>query len=208
MIVNPALEFFSLTVSCFEVALDEMLAELERVLADFGFVVSRETRPLVYESFGPDPLRGGHGSRRIGLLSRPTATRPATVVITNMMDGWLTLAHVVSMRLQCRCFRFTVCRADVERYPRNALEVIDRGESARTVGAMRDGDRWAFQDQGAPLDVEDVSLYRKRMIKQRVTRDSILAIARRCGFAIADDAFWRPDDSNVFIAEGPHQFRA
>lgn len=202
--VNPAREFKSVTVSCFEVSIARLWTELELAFAAHHMNVESKHRPLAYEDFGPDPIAGGAFPRRAGLLSRSLGTAPATILITNMMDGWMTLGYIGSERCRCRCWQFTVCQA-VE-YPRNGFSLIENGNDVRNLYAWLDT-KWEFTQRGAAIPIEDTAMYEKRAIKHRVPREYVLSLAARAGFPLADDAFWRTDDSDLCFYDRYHQRR-
>ena len=64
------------------------------------------------------------------------------------------------------------------------------GEILRAVYAMNDG-RWVFHQQGEPLDVEQVELYKKRRIRDRVTYGYVCDVAGRLGYDIRSPEFWK-----------------
>jgi hypothetical protein len=204
MIKNPALEYNRLNVSCFEVSIDELWKQLELVFAEYEMKMASERRPLVYEDFGPDQTTTAQAPRRAGLLSRSVKDKPATIMLTNLSDGWQTLAHAASERCACRCWHFTVCQ-NVQ-YHRNAMTVIDNGDDRRVIYAQHDP-KWVFFERGEPLPIEDVARYRKRKVSERVTREYVLSLAEKAGFPLADDAFWRTDDSDIFFSDPPHRLR-
>jgi hypothetical protein len=190
MIENPVRSFSSITVSAFELDIGALWRGFEHVFAEFRIDTSHREGPIAYERYGLEPAPGAVGRRRGALLPVLTPeAREATLMITNMIDGWTTLATRASTELRCRCWQFTVCR-DVP-HPRNAFQRMDAGVIRRLVSVMRDSTRWEFVERGAPLSIESAATYSARRVKDRLTREHVLTIAAEAGFAIGEDATWR-----------------
>ena len=205
MILNPVNEFDSVTVSCFDVQLSDMWTELELLFMEHRMNVIGEQRPLAYEEFGPDPLRGGSGQQKGGLFTPGIADLPSTGMITNLVDGWLTLATSISKRLGCNCWRFTVCRGAT--FSRTAFTLLQSGSVRRTVSVQLE-DQWVFFAKGELLAAESPDQYKRKRIRERLTREYVLSIARKVGFPIEENAFWERDESSVFFrAEQRPEFR-
>jgi hypothetical protein len=62
----------------------------------------------------------------------------------------------------------------------------------RAVGAVLDGDRWSFVDQGPPLPFEDEARYAARRIRDRFTLELLDEYAGHLGVRPLDDAFYSP----------------
>lgn len=204
MIKNPALEFNRLIVSCFEVSMDALWKQLDRVFAEHHMNIASERKALAYEDFGPDRTTAAQAPRRAGLLSRSANKKPATILITNLGDGWQTLGYIGSKRSGCRCWQFTVCQN--VRYHRNAMTLIEKGADRRVVYAQHDP-QWVFFERGTPLPIEDVARYHNPKVSERVTRDYVVSLAEKAGFPLRDDSFWRTDDSNLYFCDRPHRSR-
>ena len=136
MIHNPAREFTSVTISCFDVALDVLWEELELLFMEHRLDVSGQRGRLNYEDFGPSPARGGTIPSKGGLFVPGRSAAPCCAVITNLVDGWQTLGNAASGRLKCSCWRFTV--ANDQEYPRNAFTFMSEGSVQRTVSGQLD----------------------------------------------------------------------
>jgi hypothetical protein len=200
MIINPTKEFRSITVSCFDVPLATVWQEFELSFTERRMNVSGKKKRLAYEDYGPSPMRGGKGLSVGGLFTPGLGVAPGTVLITNLIDGWQTLAMVTSKRLGCSCWRFTVCTDD-EDFPRTAFALIQAGVAQRTVSVQLDT-QWIFLAKGDVLPIETETTYARRRIKDRVTSEYVLSIATKAGFPIGEDAFWRTDESSIRFESG------
>lgn len=200
---NPVRDFSSITVSCFEVGIDAVWSEYERIFSRYKITVDRKPGPIPYERFGPDPNPGARGQQRVALVPhrRPNGD-PTTAMMTNMIDGWTTLATRASKELGCRCWQFTVCQK--VKYPRNFFHLMDAGVTKRVVSAMLDSTKWVFFEQGPRLPFEVEANYTKRLVKERLPRDYVLTLANHAGFPIADDAFWVTGPSSILIETRTH----
>jgi hypothetical protein len=96
---------------------------------------------------------------------------------------------VLARELGCRALR-VVARSDaalLEFYGPRDTEWLN---VERTVGAVLDGDRWTFVDQGALLPFEDQPRYAARRIRDRFTLDTLAEYAGRLGVRPLDDDFY------------------
>jgi len=74
----------------------------------------------------------------------------------------------------------------------NAFACYEGKTLRRFVRAMREEPRWQFFEQGAPLEFEDVAAYRRRLVRERLTRAMVLKYAEYWGAPIGSDSFWQP----------------
>jgi hypothetical protein len=95
----------------------------------------------------------------------------------------------LARELGCRALR-VVARSDavlLEVYAPRDTEWLN---VERAVGAVLDGDRWTFVDQGARLPFEDESRYTARRIRDRFTLDTLRECAGHLGVRPLDDDFY------------------
>jgi hypothetical protein len=95
----------------------------------------------------------------------------------------------LARELGCRALRI-VARLDaalLELYGPRDTEWLN---VERAVGAVLDGDRWAFVDQGPRLPFEDESPYAARRIRDRFTLDTLGEYAGHLGVRPLDDDFY------------------
>jgi hypothetical protein len=62
------------------------------------------------------------------------------------------------------------------RYRSIQIQVFERGKLRRTLGSVRDGNRWVFLNEGTPFLVETPAKYSARSVRSRVAACDILAI--------------------------------
>ncbi len=67
--------------------------------------------------------------------------------------------------------------------------------------AMRDSDAWKFFQKGEPQDFEEVALYEKRIIRQRLDRGAIIRYLRRIGWDISKLSFWESTMEATYFEE-------
>jgi hypothetical protein len=197
MITNPATEFTTLTVSCFDVPIDVLWGELELLFVEHRLDVNGQRRRFDYEDLGLTPSRGATAAKGVVFTPFQGKTQ-GTAMLTNLIDGWQTLGVAVSARLTCNCWQFTV--SNREEHPRNAFTFIEDGLKRRVVSVQRDP-QWVFFAKGDVLDIETEALYTQRRVKDRVTPEYVLALAKKAGFPIGEDAFWTTDDSSIAFSE-------
>jgi hypothetical protein len=95
----------------------------------------------------------------------------------------------LAKELGCRALR-VVARTDaalLELYGPRETEWLN---VERAVGAVLDGDRWAFVDQGTPFVFEEESRYATRRIRDRFTLATLDEYAGHLGVRPLDDAFY------------------
>jgi len=133
------------------------------------------------------------------LAFSPTTSPDSTVVFANRADGWQTLSVAISKLIPDHVYCFALSNGD--EWPLYRFEVLDSGDTLRHVSVIKDVDRWKFWQTGEPLAEEDVAVYKKRRIKDRLTREYLVSLAERLGFPIGDDRFWQSDSEAVYFEE-------
>lgn len=124
------------------------------------------------------------------IIYSPIATPGRTVLLTNLRDGWASLAIRLGNVVGCDCIRINTTRADVE-YPLNRFAVMRDGVDIRYVHSMLDSDKWVFFEEGEVQPFEDAKQYKKRKIRDRLTRDLVFEYFSRMGFDIENEDLWR-----------------
>jgi len=121
-------------------------------------------------------------------------------MFANYADGWQSLAVCVSKHVSGKVFRLAV-GSEREEWPLYLFEVVEGGRERRHVSVVKDVDRWKFWQTGDPLPEEEVTVYRKRRIIDRLSRQYLVSLAERLGFPIDDDRFWESDMMAVYFEE-------
>ena len=96
-----------------------------------------------------------------------------TCMITNLQDGWNTLFHNITAALSIDGYHF-VLSSEQEKDPYNCMQHIKNGTLERVVYVMKDGNKWVFYEDGTPLWFEETNDYKKRLKKERVTKELLL----------------------------------
>jgi hypothetical protein len=136
-----------------------------------------------------DPKVGAATGSSVVLFSPMTA--PALCCfVSDAQDGWYTLGNVLCSKLRCEAFKISMSLPSRD-YPINQLIAYAEGEDIRWVRAMQDDPNWEFLSTGALLPVERPEYYKKRRIRDRLTREILVGYMQELGIDIADDDFWR-----------------
>jgi len=130
----------------------------------------------------------------------PKSRPGSTVMFPNYEDGWSSLARGVSKLLPGRAFLFGLGSVRTE-WPLYRFEMVTRGEALRHVSVIKDVDKWKFWQTGKPLPEEDAAVYRKRRIRDRLTREYLVSLAEGLDFPIGDDRFWESDSKAVYFEQ-------
>ncbi len=145
------------------------------------------------------PCSGG-GEKMTALVFSPQAAPNHCVFVSNSADGWYTLINRMASQLQATCIRVATSLDAVDR-PANSFRVYVAGRDIRYVRAMLDSDRWDFFEKGVVQPFEEISSYKKRRIKDRLTRQIVVDYLLKLDIDIRSDAFWGSDQPAVYIYE-------
>ena len=88
-------------------------------------------------------------------------------------------------------------------YPINEFQCHQDGQEQRFVRAFKDGERWDFFERGGRLTFEDQATYTKRLIRDRLTREMVLAYMDAWGAPVGAPDFWRSDEEASTLTLGP-----
>ncbi len=150
----------------------------------------------IYEG---EPLRGGAHLFKVVIYSSLVAQN-RSIIITNLADGWNSLAHLVAREHNCFQIQIISTLLDVL-FPINRFEVWRSGVSVRSVLAMRDTDEWKFFQKGEPEFFEDKNYYNTKLKKNKLNREIIVRYIERIGINIRDERFWRANDAAIYYEE-------
>lgn len=87
-------------------------------------------------------------------------------------DGLNSLCYVVRKKLQCAMLQCALSNKTSEYEPMYRLHFTHTNGDERIIMAYKE-DRWVFYQSGIPLSIENVELYKNRMIKNRINNDII-----------------------------------
>ena len=108
-----------------------------------------------------------------------------------------TLANVLSIKLKCDVYLFSITDPSVLYGAMNSFRYISKGKSIRTVYAMQDP-RWIFYENGEKQWFEYDLNYKQRIIKKRLNKDILVSYCEQLGFNISDPIFWQSEESVLF----------
>lgn len=163
------------------------------------FWESRSSKSI-RDMYEVEPPIGG----RIGaalLVSSPLTSSDATVLVSNLGDGWITMMLGISRHLPVDLYSFAL--ASSESNGMLKFEVLRSGVATRHVHLLHDSDGLVFFQRGDPHEFEDVSRYSSRRKRDRVSTDYVEGIAQKLGFAVASEEFWQGGASSRFFSEEP-----
>lgn len=197
-----AIDYSFLVFSCISKSQSYVLKGAKRVLEQFGtldrYAIEMRAFDLSRVYLDVPPSGGAHPHRFV--LFEPTTTRETTVFVVNYQDGGSSFVLCLSKELDCECWQFSLSK-DAKEYPKNSFSVFKSGEYKRHVHSMLDSNGWSFNEVGEPFDVEDVQQYKNRLIKHRLTRQSVIALARNCGWNIESAEFWLSKRDAAYFIE-------
>ncbi len=197
-----SIEYFSYCIiSCFDRELLDVSCSagmsLEKWRPKIPF--SRTEKEFQLADVPVEPKAGDLFAKRIIFLASSIAE--GTVMITNMSDGYSSLAYAVTRQLSCSCLRFQISKKSIV-YPTNSFGLIVNGVLRRLVRAGKeDVGKWDFYDTGLPLGVEEVERYAARRVKDRVTREYVIAVAAKLGWPLENESFWKAREPAVYFEQ-------
>jgi len=195
-------KFRHCVLHCFDVPLSRVVEAIEGFFSSCAdrWNFDRVAGQLDIEGIiGTECQAGSWFQKRVALFM-PNVVPPGTVMVTNLEDGWASLGCIVSKALDCGCLRIGISRHDDE-WPSFFFAFLKSGEMMRLVRAMRDNEGWDFYAEGNVLDCEDVRTYRRRRIRDRITRQSILDLAQKMGYPVGEDTFWKTQEEAIYFIE-------
>jgi hypothetical protein len=187
-----------ISFSILEADLKEIRRVLEDIKQDDGrFFLYENTHGLesiyIKQNDGTSCVRGRDKSYLA--LIYTYKYRRNTIFLSNLQDGWITLANRISGLGKFPRYSFSLSDTSVGD-AKNSMEFSDgTGNIARVVYAMRDP-KWVFYQEGAPRPFEDVNLYEARYIKNRIDRDVIRRYCAKIGVHL-DDYFFDGASNNI-----------
>jgi hypothetical protein len=198
---NPDMldEIRALIISCFSAPLHEVwtndLLHLNPYLASGSLVTTEGPLDLSRIRFR-DPFAGGV-HEAVGVLYAPKSAPDTTVLLSNLSDGWQTLAHGLATSTPGR---HVSIRSISGEYPLHEMHVWSDGRSIRCVRAMKDP-RWDFFERGPRLEFEDSELYHERLVRRRLGRATLVRYLNALGWDAAQDGFWESARSARYVEE-------
>ena len=99
--------------------------------------------------------------------------------MSNMSDGFMTLCRQLRKSLHCESIECRLCKND-NPFPLNEFCYTNPNGEVRYIRSMKE-DKWSFFEMGKPLSFEDLSLYKKRLHKDKMNIDIIVRYLKEMG---------------------------
>ena len=99
--------------------------------------------------------------------------------MSNMSDGFMTLCRQLRKSLHCESIECRLCKND-NPFPLNEFCYTNPTGEVRYIRSMKE-DKWSFFEMGKPLSFEDLSLYKKRLHKDKMNIDIIFRYLKEMG---------------------------
>mgnify|MGYP001053935981 CR=1 FL=1 len=180
--------FSYFTFACFQSSFDDIVRAIENGRGVENGKYKLTLRPFDFDLYENEPSSGGVHLAK-SYFFKPKTNDGICVMFSNYADGWLTLANVLSIKLQCGVYLFRMTAPNVLNYAMNGFYYINSGRQIRTVYAMQDH-RWVFYEDAEIQWFEDESHYKMRMIKMRMNKEILVSYCERLGFDISNPLFW------------------
>jgi len=193
--VNLVFSYFYVDIHAVEAAVRKIFAE---EIESGKYQVRRNILDLKSVEIG-NPLAGGR-SKKLALAFAPETSPMHCVFVSRSSDGWHTLVNRLNSELKTRCISVGTT-SDSADYPANSIRVYESGHDVRLVRAMLDGDRWDFFEKGIIQPFENPGNYKKRKIRDRLSREIVLEYLENIGLDVQAPAFWNAEGDALYICE-------
>ena len=122
-----------------------------------------------------------------------------TIMISSLEDGWYTLCNIISENLKCEYYLFTLDDESLPE-PKNSFIYVNNmdNELQRVLYSMKVG-KWLFYEQGEPLPFEELSHYKQRIIRKRLTKQILIDYCKKLGLFVEDKHFWEQTGEGLYI---------
>jgi hypothetical protein len=123
------------------------------------------------------------------IFFEPEDRPESTVMISNLLDGWLTLTNIIAGKIENPCYMFTLSYKDNSE-SKNSFVFYKNNGIARTAYVLRDGNKWIFYDKGDLQPFENPDNYKRRLNKDKINHTVILDYCSKIGINIENNKFW------------------
>ncbi len=155
------------------------LIKNEVEVVDFSKVCSNRTIP-----YNPKTIEF--------ILFEPLTNPGTTVFFPNMTDGWYTLVYNYTRLYKKNAFKVGFTTDETIKYPAYFFKYfyIEKDKIIeRAVHAIKE-DKWVFCTSNSSLDIEDITNYLKRNIKDRLNNEIIIDYLFKAGYNMKDKNFY------------------
>ena len=124
------------------------------------------------------------------IIYTPTSNPFGTIILTNIMDGYIQLFRNFSKSTRLDFYHLSILN-NQKGYLNSYHFNFYSHKGNRHILCYQDP-RWTFYEDGTPLPFEDLGRYKLRIKKQRLNKEVILHYLRCAGWDIEDENFWKP----------------
>ena len=133
------------------------------------------------------------------LLWEPTNQPGTTAMLSNCMDGLQRRLLFLNQIYGRECMRVLLSR-DYNYMPECCFEFFGERGQHRRVEVFRER-KWEFRSEGEPLAFEDLAIYRRKVLRERLTPEIIVGYLSRAGWEVAEDMFWMSEEKAVLARQ-------
>lgn len=191
-----------LTFSCIKGLIGEIDLEILSCVAEtMGNDWFSENIPLYNKAQIYSFTQESHLTRIKYMLWTPVSSDIFTIFLTNMSDGWITLMNFYSKRYNREIFYITLSDYNLM-FPIYRFYRI-HGTKKRIVQLIKEEDGWSFFEEGEHLSFENMEIYKKRKIKDRLSNELIVEYLQKIGIDCVSKEFWRSEGFAKFYGKKP-----
>ena len=137
------------------------------------------------------------------ILFAPKSNPHTTVMLANIMDGYINLVNFVSKKCGLEYYNVRISNGTSQMAEAYHFHYYSSSR-ARHLLCYQDP-QWVFYEDGEPLEFEDVELYKSRLKKNRMNREIILQYLKRLGWDIVNENFWCTENVVYEFVETLHK---
>lgn len=104
---------------------------------------------------------------------------------SKQVDGLYSLCHVLREKFQCAMLQCSLSNHTSEYNPMYRFHFTNMNGEERIVMAYKE-DKWVFFQSGIPLGIENIELYKNRMIRNRINNSIIKEYLLKLNINILD----------------------
>lgn len=128
------------------------------------------------------------------LIWEPKANPGCTCFTSTFKDGWQTLIYAIQRSLQCLAIRFIYTSEDWEGDYIADFEYLD-SQKQRRICVYEESRKYFFFQSEQILPFEDGDNYKKRKIKERLTREIIESYLGNLGIKVNNELLFQSDNA-------------
>ncbi len=186
--MNKDFSFF--TISIFDGidfdTLIETVSQIEKKDLESNVITTLTTKPKIEDYF--DPPAGGKHFPQFCIWENHNY-KNKVFFISNYQDGLCSLCNVIHLQMGGNLIICSLSNKSCKDFPYFHFHYSNSRFLERDVLAYKE-DKWVFYETGTPLDIENVSYYKNRMIKKRLNNTIIEEYLLKLGINL-----WGADSS-------------